>query len=136
MRTPTVNSTRQPSLTAAVLEQLGGDSDETRNTLREVAEHSADAGWTGFTYYSDTLAFFAANKAAIIARLKEDGVEFGQDPLAIVAGFGCLKGLKLSHTDIAEAIYRPGESEHFQTVRNALAWYALEEIARELNPDL
>ena len=45
----------------AVKEHSGLDNDQ----LAEVAEHSADAGWAGFTYYKDT----AVKKAA---RFRED----------------------------------------------------------------
>lgn len=132
-------TTRQPSLTNAVLNQLGLDisNPDDVSTLQDIASHSADAGWSGFMYYSDTCAFFQANKADIIARLKEDGSEFGIDPLAMVAGFGCLKDEKLSSFDVSEAIYSPDGDENTRTlVQNALAWYALEEIARELCPDV
>lgn len=130
-------NTRQPSLTSAVLAQLGIELDEEgKSTLEDIASHSADAGWSGFSYYSDTCAFFAANKADIIDRLKEDAKEFGMDPLAMVAGFGCLKDLKLDGMAIADAIYSSEESENRDTIQNALAWYALEEVARELCPNL
>ena len=30
--------------------------------LIEVAEHGADTGWDGFTYYDDTVKFYDANE--------------------------------------------------------------------------
>jgi hypothetical protein len=55
--------------------------------------------------------------------------------LEMIAGFNCLKADKLTLDDVAQAIYT-GKGDNATSVRNALAWYALEEVARELNPDL
>lgn len=120
-------TTRYPALADAVLAQTDADS------LADVARHGADAGFPGFTYYSDTVAFFQANKRDILAMLRDLASDMGEDALAVVAGFVCLRDLKLTADDVAQAIYADGE--HSVAVKNALAWYALEEIARELNPD-
>ena len=46
-----------PDLVDAVRDHSGLDEEQ----LCEVADHGADAGWPGFTYYSDTSAFMAAH---------------------------------------------------------------------------
>lgn len=102
-----------------------------RETLLEVAAHGADAGFARWTYYSDTVAFFDDNRGLILAQLKVDAEECGLDPLEVVAGFGCLKHYKLGVFEIAEAIYSESE-EWGGVVKNALAWYALECVAREV----
>lgn len=131
-----VENTRQPRLTRAVLRRLD------RDQLREVAEYGADSGWSGFTYYSETCAFYRAHKAEIIARAEEDAKELGEDMLSMIGNFGCLSSGQYPNrkpdyapTEIAEALYS-GRGESAGLIRNAMAWYALEEIARELNPDL
>ena len=133
------DKTRFPSLARAVLTQLGFDpyalTDEDRDTLREIAEHSAEAGWHGFTYYTDTLAFFSDNRREIRKLLTETADDLGEDMMTIVAGFGCLKSSDFSADEIAEAIYTDEETENGTTIRNALSWFALEEIAREMSPD-
>ena len=123
------NDTRFPSLTRAVIRALGG-----RDSLEDVCNHGASGGFAGFTYYSDTLRFFKAHRSDIMQLAKDQAAEFGMDALQMIAGFGCLKDDKLSCMDVAEAIN--GETENTTNVQNALAWYALEEVARELNPDL
>lgn len=123
------SDTRQPKLTRAVIRQLGGT-----DSLLDIASHSADAGWSGFTYYTDTVAFFRRNRAAIMARAEEDAKEYGQDMLTMIAGFVCLRDSKLGAWELAQALN--GRGEMADIVQNAMAWYALEEIARELNPDL
>lgn len=124
-----VSETRQPSLTRAVIRHIGE-----RETLEDVARHSADAGWAGFTYYNDTVEFARKHKAEILERASEDAKEYGMEGvISFLAGFGCLKGY--TQEQIADGLYNP-KSEDRTTIYNALAWYALEEIARELNPDL
>ncbi len=119
-----IAATRFPSLTAAVLASVDAES------LPDVVNHGASAGWGSFIYYHDTLAFFDANRADIMGLAKELGDGCA---LALVASFQCLKGDKLTATDVCEAIH--GETDNTVSVKNALAWFALEEVARELCPD-
>lgn len=122
------SDTRQPSLTRAVIRQTG------RENLPDIDRHGVDGGFTGFTYYSDTVAFAKRHKADIMARLAEDAESMGEaGVIVMLSGFRCLKGL--SQDDIADGLYNP-KSEHRTAIYNALAWYAAEEIASELNPDM
>lgn len=123
-----IRETRQPALTRAVIRQIGG-----RESLADVARYGADAGYCGFTYYADTVAFAVRNRADIMERLKDDANDFGcGGVISMLAGFNCLKGM--SQEEVADGLYNP-RSENRTAVYNALAWYAAEEIARELNPD-
>lgn len=124
-----VQDTRYPRLTRAVLRRVERDS------LEDVCRHGASGGFSGFTYYSDTLAFYKAHKADILAMANAMADEMGEDMLAMVAGFGCLKAEKLTATEIGEALFS-GRGDCATNVRNAMAWFALEEVARELNPDI
>lgn len=123
-----VEDTRQPALTRAVIRATG------RENLEDIARHGADAGFTGFTRYTDTVAFTVRHKKDILERMAEDAEQFGSESVsAMMASFRCLKGCKPD--EIAEAIWNP-RSELRTTVFNAMAWYAAEEIAREMNPEL
>ena len=108
----------------AVIRQLGG-----RDELEDIANHGADAGWSGFTYYSETVKFYKAHRAEIVNLVKEMAEEFGQSPLNFVASFNCLKSAGEYEAEIAEALYGRISSDNL-TVPNALAWFALEEVAR------
>ena len=120
-------------LVNAVIEQLGGDSDdreEVNQTLEDVANNGADAGYSGFTYYADTCEFFTKNKSLIVELVKEYAEEFGQDAISVIAGWNCLEDDTDTRDEIERAIY--GTPEHDDvSVQNALAWFALEEVARE-----
>lgn len=124
-----VNDTRFPRLTRAILRRVDRDS------LEDVVRHGASGGFSGFIYYADTLAFYKAHKRDILKLADDMASDFGQDMLTMIAGFGCLRNDKLTPTEIGEALYS-GRGDVATTVRNAMAWFALEEVARELNPDL
>lgn len=100
----------------------------------DIVNHGVSGGFAGFTYYADTVKFTAKHKADILARLKDDADSYGNDGvLSMLASFGCFKGM--TQEQIADGLYNPRSDER-QNAFNGLAWYAAEEIARELNPDL
>ena len=132
------------ALQQAVVRQLGYDpkdlddkDGELYGILSDVASHGADAGWSGFTYYHDTVKFTKADRKAIETLVREMADEWGQNPVDFIASFRCLDK---DDPAIIEAIGRFVYGGHFQdskkcdseTVYNALAWFALEETARAL----
>ena len=121
-------NTRFPRLTRAILRKLD------REELADVARHGADAGWNGFTYYTDTEAFYRAHKADILALAKDEATDFGQEMLEMIKGFRCLNGA-YSLDEIAAALHS-NQGDGATSIRNAMSWFALESVARELNPGL
>lgn len=119
----TAKQTNQPRLTRAVIRQLGGT-----DYLSDAANHGADAGFPGFTYYADTVPFFRRNRKEILARLESLAADLGEEMLQCLAGFQCLKGVPT--LDLARGI--DGRGEYATQVQNALTWFALEEVAREV----
>lgn len=132
-------------LQIAVIEQMSGDEniktlEDVTNTyclenLRDVYNHGADAGWVGFTYYSDTVKFFDDNKKLIMDSLKDLANDIGKGLLEIIANFNCLRG-DYTVDEIAEVIYGNFESDNECTIKNALSWYALVEVAYQLYDDI
>ena len=134
-------------LTNAVIEQLGFEEledEELRSTLEDITNNGADGGFGGFTYYSETNKFARENMHLIMDQVKELADALGETPLEMISNFGCLKpGIgedKLDPLEIASIIYwnygerTSPESQVDGTetvVLNALAWFALEEVARD-----
>lgn len=116
------------SLIRAVVAQARGWEDFTE-AAPQVCEHGADSGYGGFIYHSETVAFAESNLADILDLAKDLAFELGGNTYSIIAGFSCLKDLKLSEGDVACAIHDPSHEDHVQ-VMNALAWFALEEVCR------
>ena len=115
------------SLTEYVYDQLGCDNfDEFVETLSDVNRGGADAGWSGFIYYKDTCEFYEDNQSEIVKLVEEMAESLGESAIKLVQGFRCL-GSDYTEKEIAKTLYT---EEHDETIANALAWFALEEIAR------
>lgn len=124
-------------LQQAVLDQLGiedPESEDSKGTLEDISSHGADAGWAGFTYYSDTVDFFKYNRSKIVKAVEEMADGIGEQAVDMVRNFRCLGAADYSQADVARVMYgslRPNNDTD-DLVANALAWFALEEVARQL----
>ena len=115
------------SLVRAVVKQIGG-WDSFKDTASDVSNHGASCGYCGFTYYTETCAFYAKNRGAILALLNDLSESIGEDILTLVQNFGCL-GKDYTLDEIGKTIYG-NKNQHETNVANALAWFALEEVCR------
>lgn len=146
------------ALDLAVIRQLGGEG---RNTAEgcEISEDAAEelvnvrgcscgaaGGFTGFTWYSDTREFTAANRKAIVAGLREqvdEGVFTDENgkPRGVIGAvmmFACLKDEDpaVIEEEAARVLFGPLKdirSGDLDIVANALAWGALEDLAFALD---
>lgn len=120
------NSHVDASLIRAVVRQIGG-WESFKETAQDVANHGADAGFSGFIYHSETVPFAKRNKKAILEYAKQLAHDIGDGNwLDLIAGFNCIK---IEASEVARAYYDPRSEDRTQ-VFNALAWFALEEVAR------
>lgn len=117
------NASTPENLTKAVIAQIGGWSDF-EDLAQDVADHGADAGFSGFIYYSDTSHFYRSHKTELTAWMKSQAEEFGHASVFdFMASFGCLSDY--SAGEIAEGIMQDD-----CIMVNAIAWFALEEVCR------
>lgn len=112
------------ALIRAVIRQAGGWY-SFKELAEDVHDYGAAGGYSGFIYYTDTLAFFGRNKKLIMSLAKEQASEFGCGVYQMIGNFNCLK---ITESEVVEAIYDHGDAE--TDVKNALAWYSLEEVCR------
>ena len=120
------------SLEQAIVEQMGYDSkddEEFVGTMSDVAQYGASGGYGQFVYYSDTCAFFQANKDDIVALAEQQAEEFGTSTLEMIAGFNSLNG-DYSQDEIAKVIYG---TDGDTSIENIMAWFALETLAYEMD---
>tara|TARA_B100000579_G_C22753038_1_gene814997 strand:+ start:664 stop:1089 length:426 start_codon:yes stop_codon:yes gene_type:complete len=109
---------------------------ELHDTLKDVRNHGADGGFSGFIYCKDTCKFARDNMEEILESIKEDASGMGEDPLIFVQNFNCFGTTNtISTLEIASIIYDKPDLATLndgmdKQVLNALAWYALEETAR------
>lgn len=123
----TQQSNIDAKLVRAVVSQIGGWS-EFKELAQDVYNSGANAGWVGFTYYTDTVDFYKRNKKAILTLAASNAEDYGYDStLDLVASFGCLRGT--TKREIME--FFTGLSDECEVeIKNALAWFALEEVCR------
>lgn len=118
-------------LQKAVYTQLGSDDmEEFLSTLEDVRNHGADVGFSGFIYYAETMAFARKHKKLIMEEVESMAHDLGEGVIEMVAGFNCLHG-NYSVDEVARALYQ-GKGDGEVQVLNALAWYALEQVAHQL----
>ena len=73
------------------------------------------------------MKFAKQNLPEIMELAKNMANDMGEDKYKMISGFNCLKDYP--NLDVGEAIYNKKSEDH-DTVLNALAWYAGEEVAR------
>ena len=132
--------TNLTELQQRVVEQLSDENELNEynaSTLKDVANHGADAGFVGFTYYSDTCKFFDDNKDLIMEQLLEDRASIGYSSLTkMLSSFKCFKDVDTYDIE-AFLINSDDESNEEQTtLKNGLAWYALESVAWQLEEQI
>jgi hypothetical protein len=116
------------SLIRAVAQQVGGWS-EFQGMAGDVMSHGADQGFSGFIYYTETCEFYARNRADIVALAEDMARDLGEASVCgMVLGFDCLRG-SATEDEVASTLYG-AKRRHNYLVANALAWFALEEVAR------
>jgi hypothetical protein len=115
------------TLKRAVIRQIGN-----KESLRDVMNHGAAGGYPGFTYYVDTIAFYRRQKANIIQLAEELAADLGVDVLRMVAEFNCLRN-DYTQSEVAKVMYGPWKDDDAHVmIANALAWFAAEEVARDI----
>lgn len=115
------------SLIRSVVRNMGGWGDF-KEYAQDICNYGANSGFGNFIYYSDTVQFTKRNKTTIFNLCDQMADECGYiNKLELLANFNCLKNEYNEY--IADGLYNP-RSEHKTMVFNALAWFALEEVAR------
>jgi len=143
------NSTFSTVTINRVISSLGFSLNGSWDSLKELsaqfqncAEHGADIGISGFIYYSETVAFFKANRNDIVNHMEQTAAEFGTDIFSMVQEFGVFRNSeKPSPSEIGKALWDKSKTDpDLTSLYNVFAWYALEEVSRtwysylEVNP--
>jgi hypothetical protein len=111
--------------------------------LADCAKHGADGGFPGFTYYSDTLAFFRRNRKDIIKNLELTAEESGEDIISMVRNFSIFRyDTPPALSSIGRTLWGMGKlQDDLTSLYNVFFWFCLEEISHiwyrylEDNPD-
>lgn len=124
------NSNIDPKLINAVVNQFGGYESFT-DYAEDVTNHGIDAGFSGFTYYTDTHSFAMQNRKLIVALLEETASELGEDVVSMVSHFGVFRNSPMDAEDKKELYkYLGGGRPQQSAITNVMAWFAAEEVCR------
>ena len=125
MRSFTAFSHIPKDVISAVVRQMGGWEDF-KESAEDVCNCGASAGFGGFIYYTDTTVFYSRNRAGILELVKSYAEDFGQSSVEVVRNFNCVDA---TEDEVGRSLY--GSAKNWDVfVVNALAWFALEEVAR------
>ena len=117
----------QAKLISAVIKQIGDV--ESLDGLRD-----AQAGYPGFTWYTDTHEFAIKNRIEIVKMLEDMADQMGEDVVTMVKGFGVFQNCPADKQDLKDLyIYLGGGKPEQGPITNVMAWFALEEVARMFN---
>ena len=121
-------------LIRAVRYQLGRKStsfeDERVLYFPDICQYGASNGFPGFTDYKDTVNFYRVNKKLILEHLVNVANELSEDPIVMIQNFNFIKG-QFTTLEIAEALYSQTVKDDYYAIYNIMAWFALEEVARD-----
>ena len=121
-----------PSLVRAVARQFGGWAD-LLESADDITRGGAGAGWSGFIYTRDTVKFAIKARASIAELAESMADDIGEgSAIELVQGFNCFRRDKPKSAAVARALYTGRRDDDSDDVRNALAWFALEEVARAI----
>ena len=125
------NRPEYKTLINAVIRRVGMDS------VQDINNHGVDGGFGGFIYYTDTVKFYNRYKKQILQMAEEMAADLGEgDMLSMIQNFNCLSSGRYpdrkpdyTQTEIAQALFS-GKGECVDQIKNAMAWYAAEEVCR------
>ena len=117
-----------PALIRAVIRQSGG-FDSFKEDAQDITTHGASGGFSGWIYYNETVGFWRKNKALILELATAQAADFGEELLSMVSSFNGIKKSDYSATELGAALFGR-YNDDFTCIYNVMAWYALEEVAR------
>ena len=113
------------SLIDAVINEIGEES------VNDVINCGASAGFSGFIYYSDTHKFAMKYRKQIVLMLESMADDLGEDVVSMVSNFGVFRNSKMDADDKKDLYkYLGGGRPEQCTITNLMAWFALEEVCR------
>jgi|TARA_B110000483_G_scaffold30536_1_gene37073 hypothetical protein len=121
----------------AVIDCLGYENQNDPDCIEDmknINSYGIDGGFGGFVYYHETSKFFDDNRNLIIDLAREQSEDFGVGMLEMIQGFNCFKNYHIPIDEIGEVIFgnNTDDLENAVTIKNALSWYAGEEVSRHI----
>ena len=114
----------------AVINRVGLDS------VEDINKHGIQGGYSGFIYYSDTVAFASRHRKMICSLLDDDADSFGTEIVEMVSNFGKYRYNRMDEDDKIDLYrYLGGSRCLYDQIPNLMAWYAAETVCRWFEGD-
>jgi hypothetical protein len=114
------------------LQNTKEDFIELSGIFNDCAEHGANGGFTGFSYYNDTIKFFKNHRTDIIKHMEQTAAELGTDIISMVQNFGIFSNKdKPSISQVGKALWDTSKFyKELTDLYNVFSWYTFEEVSR------
>jgi len=112
------------------------DFKELSGIFKDCSEYGAYIGFTGFSYYSDTVKFYMKHQKNIVCHLEEEAAKLETDAISYVLNLDYFANNDNPPTPskVGKALWNKKLSRTgFYELYNGLAWYTLEEVSRIWN---
>jgi len=109
------------------------DFKELSGIFIDCSNNGAYNGFTGFSYYSDTVKFYMKHQKNIVYHLEEEAAKLEKDAISYVLNLDYIANSENPPTPskVGKALWNKKLSKTgFFELYNALAWYTLEEVSR------
>src|SRR5215469_15440876 len=82
------------------------DFKELSGVFENIAEYGANCGFSGFIYYSETLAFYKKHRLDIVSHMEQTAAELGTDIISLVQNFGVFRNSeKPTTSEVGQALW-------------------------------
>ena len=105
---------------------------ELSGILLDCSNHGANIGFTGFSYYSDTVKFFKKHQIDIVSHLEKTAVKLGVDLISFILNF---KEFRTSDdpptpSNVGKALWDKSKTyPELTELYNAFSWYTLKQLS-------
>jgi hypothetical protein len=109
------------------------DFKELSGIFVDCSKHGANNGFTGFSYYTDTVKFFKKHQNDIVFHMEKTAAELGTDVISMVLNFGEFRNSDDPPTPskVGKALWNKKLCwTELYELYNIFAWYTLDEISR------
>lgn len=97
------------------------------DNVENIVNNGISGGYSGFIYYTDTVAFWRKYRTDITNHMKNFASDLGESMCDFLSNFNCFNGY--DQDELLEAFYGRYNDE-YTTIYNGFAWYAAEEVCR------
>jgi len=106
---------------------------ELSGIFKDCSRHGANSGFTGFSYYTDTVKFYKKHQNDIVSHMEKTAAKLNTDVISMVLNFDEFRNSDDPPTpsNVGKALYNKKLCwTGLYELYNVFAWYTLDEVSR------